>query len=74
MISDGPLVLQTPYVVYVLCRVHPNAHDEVKDETCDDVPVTAPTSALLISNQQIQSACIVLTSPSHLTLNLKHAL
>ena len=74
MVSNGPLVIQTPYVVYVLCRVRPNARDEVKDETCDGMPVTAPTSALLISNRQIQAACIVLVSPSCLTLNLKHAL
>ena len=74
MISDGPLAIQTPYVVYILSRVHPNARDEVKDKTCDNVPVIAPTSALLISNRQIQAACIVLVSPSCLTLNLKHAL
>jgi hypothetical protein len=74
MISNGPLVIKTPYVVYVLCRVRPNARDEVKDEMCDDVLVTALTSALLISNRQIQGACVVLTSPSCLTLNLKHAL
>ena len=37
------------YVVYVLCRVRPNARDEVKDETCEDVPMTALTLAVLIS-------------------------
>jgi hypothetical protein len=67
-------VSQTPRVLHVLCRVRPNARDEVKDETCDDVPVTVSTSALLISNQQIQATCIILASPSRLTLNLKHAL
>ena len=55
------------YVVYVLCTVRPNAHDEVKDETCEDVPVTDPTLALLISNRHIQAAGVVLESPSHLT-------
>ena len=55
------------YVVYVLCRVRPNAHDEVKDETCEDVPVTDPTLALLISNRHIQAAGVVLESPSCLT-------
>ena len=67
MISNGPLAIQTPYVVYVLCRVRPNARDEVKDETCEDVPVTALTSALLISNRHIQATCVVLESPSCLT-------
>ena len=56
MISDGPLAIQTPYVVYVLCRVRPNTRDEVKDETCEDLPVTAPMSVVLISNRQIESA------------------
>ena len=74
MVSNGPLVIQTPYVVYVLCRVRPNARDEVKDKMCNDVHVIAPTSALLISNRQIQAACVILTIPSRLTLNLKHAL
>ena len=74
MISNGPLAIQSPYVVYVLCRVRPNARDEAKDETCDSVPMTALTLALLISNRQIQAAYVVLTSPSRLTLNLKHAL
>ena len=57
------------YVVYVLCRVRPNARDEVKDETCEDVSMTGPMSALalLISNRHIQAAGVVLESPSHLT-------
>jgi hypothetical protein len=54
------------YVVYVLCRVRPNTRDEVKDETCKDMPVTGPTSALLISNRHIQTTSIV-ESPSRLT-------
>ena len=54
------------YVVYVLCRVCPNDRDEVKDETCEDVPMTAPMSALLISNQHIQVVCVVLETPSRL--------
>jgi len=62
------------YVAYVLCRVHPNARDEVKDKTCEDVPVTGPTSALLISNRHIQVACIVLEGPSCLTNPSQHAL
>ena len=74
MISNSPLAIQTPYVVYVLCRVHPNAYDEVKDEMCEDVPVTTLMSAVLIFNRQIQVAYIILVSPSCLTLNLKHAL
>jgi len=57
------------YVVYVLCRVRPNPRDEVKDETCEDVPVTGLMSALalLISNRHIQAACVVLEIPSRLT-------
>jgi hypothetical protein len=55
------------YVVYVLCKVHPNTRDEDKDQTCKDVPVTAPKLTLLISNRHIQAACIVLKSPSCLT-------
>jgi hypothetical protein len=54
-------------VLYVLCRVRPNTRDEVKDKTCEDVPVITPTSALLISNRQIQAARVVLESPSRLT-------
>ena len=71
MISDGPLAIQSPYVVYVLCRVRPNARDEVKDKTCKDVPMTALTSAVLICKQQIQATYVVLKSLSCLTLNLK---
>jgi hypothetical protein len=56
-------------MVYVLCRVHPNARDEVKDKMCEDVPMTGPMSALLISNRHIQAANIILESPSRLTPN-----
>jgi len=72
--GEGPLPIQSPYVVYVLCRVRPNARDEVKDETCKDVPVTALTLAVPISNRHIQADSVVLESPSRLTFNLKHAL
>jgi len=48
--GDGPLRIQSPYVVYVLCRVRPNAHDEVQDEMCEDMPMIAPTSIVPISN------------------------
>jgi hypothetical protein len=68
--GDGRLAIQSPYVVYVLCRVRPNAHNEVKDKTCKDVPVIAPTSVVLISLRQIQAASVILESPSRLTLNL----
>jgi hypothetical protein len=40
-------------MVYVFCRVRPNARDEFKDETCEDMPMTSPMLALLISNRHI---------------------
>jgi hypothetical protein len=56
-------------MVYVFCRVRPNAHDEFKDEMCEDMLVTDPMLALLISNRHIQAASIILESPSRLTPN-----
>jgi hypothetical protein len=44
----------------------PNAHNEDNDKMCEDVTVTAPTSALLISSRHIQAASVVLDTPSHL--------
>jgi hypothetical protein len=63
--------LGTPlYDLYVLCRVHHNARDEVKDETCEDVPVTTLTSVVLMSLPQIQAASVIVDSPTRLTLKL----
>jgi hypothetical protein len=62
-------------LVYVLCRVRPNTRDEVKDEMCEDVPVTTPTLAVLISNRHIQAMSVILDTPSHLpNLHLNHSL
>jgi hypothetical protein len=57
---DHPLYV----LVYVFCRVYPNAPQKPHDKTCDAVPLITPTLALLICNPHIQAASVIISNPT----------